>query len=206
MHTVNNYQIQARQAQDRFLTYDQQKLIEKLKLKHDAAYLYPTMLHQSYRLSRTTGNLERCRQGAWVDANTHEEVMTLLDLICDSREDRHISGRWKNMLSFGLMFHQNLLESERDPWAEKFQNDPEGFRRACQALGGRELPNGDIAYAVEVFDGLELALQLWLGDEEFPPNLRILWDENATMYIRYETMYYARNFLMRLLDERMQAQ
>lgn len=199
MERTNNYLIQARQAQDRFLTYDQERLIRKLKLKNDRDYLYVTMFHQPYRLSRTTGDLERQAKGVWVDANTHEEVMTLLDLICDSREARYVSGRWKNMLSFGMMFHQNLLENEQDPWAEKFQDDQEGFRNACQALGGRPLPNGDVAYAIEVFDGLEIALQLWLGDEEFPPNLRYLWDENATMYIRYETMYYARNLLLHLL-------
>ena len=107
------------------------------------------------------------------------------------------------MASFGLMFHQNLLENARDPWAEKFQNHPEAFRRACLTLGGRELPTGDIAYAIEVFDGPEIAVQLWFGDEEFPPNLRWLWDENATMYLKYETMFYARSLLLRLLEEAM---
>ena len=40
-------------------------------------------------------------------------------------------------------------------------------------------------------------LQLWFGDEEFPPNLRILWDENALLYLRYETMYFAVDALLR---------
>ena len=137
-----------------------------------------------------------------MDANSYEEVMTLLDLVCDSREDRHLSGRWKNMSAFGLQFHQNLLEGTRDPWAEAFQADQEGFRRACIALGGKPLPNGDIAYAIELFDGLPVALQLWLGDEEFPPSLRLKWDENASMYIRYETMYFAKALLLdRIADE-----
>ena len=35
MARVNNYLIQAQQAKTRFLTYDQQKLIEKLKLKYE---------------------------------------------------------------------------------------------------------------------------------------------------------------------------
>lgn len=199
----NNYLIQARQAKERFLTYDQQKLIGKLDLKADENFLYVSMLSQTYRIDRTTGNMERETESGWADGNSYEEVMTLLDLLCDSREDRFLSGRWKNMSSFGLMFHQNLLEDQRDPWAEKFQNDQEGFRKACQALGGVPLPNGDIAYAIELFDGLEIAIQLWLGDEEFPPNLRFLWDENANMYIRYETMYFAKALLLQRIQERM---
>ena len=202
MARTNNYLIQARQAKQRFLTYDSQALIRKLTLKADEDFLYVPMLCQTYRIRRTTGDIDRFNGEAWVDANSYEEVMTLLDLVCDSREDRHLSGRWKNMSAFGLQFHQNLLEGTRDPWAEAFQADQEGFCRACIALGGKPLPNGDIAYAIELFDGLPVALQLWLGDEEFPPSLRLKWDENASMYIRYETMYFAKALLLdRIADE-----
>ena len=200
MARTNNYLIQARQAKERFLTYDQNALIAKLDLQYDADHLYVPMLSQVYRIRRDSGDMERETGRGWVDGNTYEEVMTLLDLICDSREDRFVSGRWKNMTSFGLMFHQHLLEDARDPWAEKFQADQEGFRRACLALGGTPLPNGDIAYAIELFDGLRIAVQLWLGDDEFPPNLRFLWDENALMYIKYDTMYFAKTLLLTRLD------
>lgn len=199
----NNYLIQAQQAKARFLTYDQQKLIEKLKLKADEGYLYTEMLCQPYRICRTTGDLERLEDGIWRDGNTYEEVMTLLDLVCDSRADRYLSCRWKNMQSFGHQFHQSLLEDVRDPWAEKFQENPEGFCKACMALGGKPLESGDIAYAIELFDGLCIAVQLWLGDDEFPPNLRFLWDENANMYIRYETMYFAKALLLERIGEKM---
>ena len=206
MARTNNYLIQARQAKQRFLTYDSQALIRKLTLKADEDFLYVPMLCQTYRIRRTTGDMERFDGAAWVDANSYEEVMTLLDLVCDSREDRHLSGRWKNMSAFGLQFHQNLLEGTRDPWAEAFQADQEGFRRACIALGGKPLPNGDIAYAIEMFDGLPVALQLWLGDEEFPPSLRLKWDENAGMYIRYETMYFAKALLLDRIAEEMKSE
>ena len=200
---ADNYQIQAAQAKQRFLDYDQQKLIGKLKLAADDLYLYPVLLGSTYRLSRKNGDLERLADDTWVDANSFAEVMTILDLVCDSREDRRLAGRWKNMSAFGLLFHQNLLEGARDPWAERFEQDPEGFRRACTGLGGRALDIGDIAYAIEVFDGLEMVLQLWFGDEEFPASLRFLWDENALMYIKYETMYYAKGLLLERIGERM---
>lgn len=204
MARKDNYQIQAAQAKQRFLTYDQQKLIRKLGIKYDDTYLYVKMLCKLYRIHRTHGGFERYEADTWVDANTFAEVMTLLDLICDSREDRHLAHRWKNMQSFGLMFHQNLLENARDPWAEKFQNDPEGFRRACLALKGTPLETGDIAYAIELFDGLCIGVQLWFGDEEFPPSLRFLWDENANQYLRYETMYFAKGLLLQRIRDEME--
>lgn len=201
MARTDNYALQARQAKDRFLTYDQNGLIQKLGLDADGEYLYVTMLAQRYRISRTTGDMDRQIGTGWVEANSFAEVMTLLDLVCDSREDRYVSGRWKNMQAFGLMFHKDLLENSRDPWAERFARNPEGLAAACRALGGRKLPTGDVAYAIEVFDGLPVAIQLWIGDEEFPSNLRLMWDENADRYIRYETMYYAKSLLLNRLQE-----
>lgn len=202
----DNYQIQAAQAKQHFLTYDQQHLIRKCRLKSDEAYLYVNFLCQLHRVHRFTGDVERWNGEVWVDANSHGEVMTLLDLVCDSREDRFLSGRWKSMGTFGLQFHQNLLEEKRDAAAEWFNADPEGLRRACTAMGGREIPGGDIGYAIELFDGLEIGLQFWLGDEEFFPRLRYLWDENALQYIRYETMYFAVNLLLQRIKEGMDCQ
>ena len=129
--------------------------------------------------------------------------MTLLDLICDSRPDRRPSGEWKSMQSFGLQFHSSLLENGVDPWAELFAENPGGFARACMALGGRPLPEGDAAFAIEAFDGLRVGIQLWIGDEEFPSRLKIMWDSNALQYLRYETMYFAKALLLGLLKENM---
>ncbi len=203
MATTNNYLIQARQAKDLFLTYDQDALIQKFQLKADETYFYLPMLHDLHRLHRKTGELERLTQGSWVDANSFGEVMTLLDFLCGSRDDRFLSSRLKNMTSFGLMFHQNLLEDKEDPWANRFQKEADGFRRACQALGGVPFPRGDVAYTLDYFPELPVTIQLWFGDEEFPPNLRLLWDENTTMYIRYETMHYARGLLLKRISEEM---
>ena len=203
MARTDNYLIQARQAKDLFATYDQDKLIAKLKLPHDEDYLYPVMFSETYRIHRKTGDINRKTENGWVDANTFGEVMVLLDLVCDSREDRFVTGKWKNMTDFGLMFHRNLMEGKADPWAEKFEANPEGFRNACESFNGVPFPQGDIAYTLEVFDGLCLTLQLWFGDEDFPAGLKFLWDENATMYLKYETMHFAKGMLLEKIEKRM---
>ena len=204
MEREGNYAIQASQAKASFLRLDQQALIRKLRLRADEHWLYPRLFGTDYRLHRKTASLERLEDGLWQDANSFEEVMTLLDLICDSREDRHPALQWKSMASFGHGFHRSLLEDGTDPWAERFARDPQGFSRACEALGGTPLPQGDAAYAIEVFDGLPLGIQLWLGDEEFPSRLVVMWDANALQYLHYETMYFAKALLLRRLRQRME--
>lgn len=201
MERKDNYALQARQARERFLQYDQTALIRKLHLKEDPEVLDLSFFGQHCQISRNTGHIRRQFRGQWVQADSFGETLTLLDLVCDSREDRFLSHRWKNMTSFGLMFHQNLLEQAKDPWAAKFEADPESFRKACEALGGKPFPQGDIAYEIEVFDSLPIVVQLWFGDDEFPANLRFLWDENALMWIKYETMHYAKDLLLQRIDE-----
>ena len=203
MTRTDNYLIQAQQAKRWFATYDQGKLITKLNLQYDETYLYPVMFSETYRIHRETGDIDRKTESGWVDANTFGEVMVLLDLVCDSREDRFVTGKWKNMTDFGLMFHRTLTERKADPWAEKFEGNPEAFRKACESFKGVPFPQGDIAYTLEIFDGLCLTLQLWFGDEDFPAGLRFLWDENATMYLKYETMHFARGMLLEKIEKRM---
>ncbi len=201
MARVNNYLIQAQQAKTRFLTYDQDKLIRKFNLEYDEDHLYVRLLGEPYRICRKTGDLRRSRDDQWQDANTFEEIMTLLDLLCDSRDDRFLTHRWQNMQSFGMQFHQNLLEEQRDPMADRFDQNPELFHHAAKMMGAEPIFWGDMGYAFELFDGLKIGMQFWHGDEEFLPRIRYLWDANAKQYIRYETMYYAVNLLLRRIKE-----
>lgn len=201
MARVNNYLIQAQQAKARFLTYDQEKLIRKFGLQSDEQFIYVNLLCKQYRLHRTTGDLQRRGGDGWEDGNRYEEVMTLLDLLCDSRDDRCLAHRWQNMQSFGLQFHQNLLEERIDPFAVMIDREPELLRRAAGALNAEGIAGGDMGYAFELFDGLKIGLLFWHGDDEFAPRVRYLWDANAKQYIRYETMYFAVDLLRSRIKE-----
>ena len=203
MERRDNYAITAARVRQLFAEYDQQALARKVGAKLDEEYFYVDFLSEPCRIHRLTGDISRFHGDAWVEANSFGEVLTLMDLVCDSREDRHPSGNWKNMRDFGHGFHQQLLE-KRDPWADRFQEQPEAFAKACEALGGEKYPRGDVAYSVPVFDDLRLLIQLWFGDEEFPAQLRYLWDENALQYLKYETMFYAVPLVLKRIQEQME--
>lgn len=199
----DNYKIQAAQAKKLFLTYDQQELIRRCNLRHDENYLYTELLTSPYRICRQTGDMERLVGDRWVDGNSFNEVMTILDWLCDSRTDRYITGRWINLVTHGHYFHRELQEDTGDPNALLFDSKPETFVAACQALKGEQMAGADISYAIDMIDGLRVLVQLWHGDDEFPPNLRILWDENTQRYLRYETTWFATGLLMHRIKENM---
>lgn len=200
---MNNYQIQVMQAKRRFLTYDQQELISRCKLSFDVDYLFLTMLSEPYRINRLTGDMERKYGGIWVDGNSFNEVMTILDWLCDSRADRYITGQWINVVTHGHNFHGNLQSQMGNTYAQLFDQNPAAFSAACEALKGERLPGADIGYAIELIDGLKVFVQLWHSDEEFPPNLCCLWDENTSRYLRYETTWYANGLLLERIKEKM---
>ncbi len=191
MKRQNNYEIAARQAQQRFLTYDQQALIRKLSLEADQVYLYSALFGKPYRIHRQTGRQQRLENRVWVDGNSFEEVLTLLDLVCDSREDRQPSGQYCTIQELGRQFHQNLAENRPNAAARTFDQAPAQLAGACRAMGGVPFPGADVGYVLPVFEDLTMVVQLWLGDEEFAPRLRYLWDANALAYLRYETIWYA---------------
>ena len=195
---ADNYKIQLENAQKFFLTYDQEELIGKFRLKADEDFLYITMFSTAYRLNRHTGGLERFKE-TWEDANTFGEVMTMLDILCDSRDDRFLTGKWMSTQMFGKYFHSGLLEPTFDELADAFDKNPGSLERACSALGGRPIQGGDEAWAMEVMDGLRIGIFFWHADDEFPAQLRFFWDENAPMYIKYETMHYTLGYLRQLL-------
>ena len=204
MERVNNYLIQASQAKQRFLTYDQQKLINKFGLKFGEKYIYVNLLCKQYRIDRTTGDMEYAKENGWMDGNSYDEVMTILDLLCDSRDDRKLAGRLSSMASFGRIFYRSSNEDRTDPTALWIQENTAAFQKACRRMGGEKIPGGDFGYAFELFDGLKIGFHFWEGDEEFAPRVRFLWDENALQYLRFETMHMAVSLLVDLLKENME--
>ena len=198
---MDNYKIQADQARAAFLTYDHEKLIRKHRLDASGEWIRTALFGQPYRINRRTGQTEKWEDG-WVPGNGFGETMTLLDLVCDSREDRHISGHYRNMTEFGLMFHRQLHET--DPWAQRFQEHFSRFCRACEALGGVLLPRmagADVTCRFDVTPFFPVLLQFWEGDEDFPPKLMILWDRNANSFLHFETTFYLQgDLLKRLMD------
>ena len=201
----DNYRLQMEQAQARFLTYDQNRLIEKFSLQADGNYLYLSFLGTPHRLSRKTGSLEYKKDVCWQDGNTFSRVLTLLDILCDSKDTRCPSGVWQSMESFGRHVHQTLL-AERDPMAEAFDKDPQALAQAARQLGAKPIAWGDVGFSLEIMDGLAIGVQFWRSDEDFPAQIRWFWDKNALDYLRYETMYYAVSLVRQELWEAFNAQ
>jgi hypothetical protein len=68
--------------------------------------------------------------------------------------------------------------------AKRFGNDPDGFVKAAEALGGRETGDADRGVEIPALPRVPLRFNLWIGDDEFPDaDVRALFDRSATHYL-----------------------
>ncbi len=90
------------------------------------------------------------------------------------------SGTWISEKDFpgGVTFFRGPHEIPTNLISDRFQNDLEQFGEVCQKLGGKALEMGDKAYGFNLAPGISVALVYWIGDEEFPAEAKLLYDQN----------------------------
>ena len=188
----DNYALQAESARLRFLTYDQ----AVMPVEKDEDFLHLAFCGLPYRICRVDGHIFRQENGHWVPADSHGEVLTIFDYLCDAKPHRTASGTFVSMASLGGHVHTGLTVSS-GPLEEAIDADPAAFCRTCESLGGTPAAGGDLCFDLKLFPDLPLRLRFWHSDEEFPPVLDLLWDANTLDFLRYETIWYAAGVLRR---------
>ena len=199
----SNYEIMRDRMQIQFLEYDQIHMIEKFRLKYDEEYLYIKFVGRLYRINRRNGKAEWSEDAfkSCTDAG-YNEAMSIFDILCYSKDGCHLSGKFCNINQLkgtvqssgvgGTIFYHQIRYL--DGKAEK-------LCRACEILGGRKEKVGDVAYCLYPFDFLPMMLQFWNSDEEFPANLKIMWDENILDYVHFETAQFMAGHVLHRIKE-----
>jgi hypothetical protein len=75
------------------------------------------------------------------------------------------------------------------PLVELYGNDLEGFNKAAENLGGEPLDMADSAYKFSPLPKTPLYFLLWEGDEEFQPNLSILFDRSIEKHLTADAIW-----------------
>jgi hypothetical protein len=69
-----------------------------------------------------------------------------------------------------------------DPLVQRYGDDLAGFQRVSDALGGAPRNLADAAFQFLPLPRIPLVFLLWLGDEEFPPLIKVLFDRSIESY------------------------
>lgn len=201
----NNYETMRDQMRPYFLSFDQEEMIRKFDLEHDNNYLYIRFCSRTYRIGRRSGIVEwsedRFRSSSEGDFS---ECMTIYDILCYSKPDRFLSGEYAPSSSLkGIVYTGMNAGSAMGPnqTAEYFDAHMSQLEQACIALGGIPEGKGDLAYRIPMFDFLPIRFSFWRADEDFPPEVRVLWDTNVLHYMHFETLFYAAGHLLKRMEE-----
>ena len=206
--TWDNYEYTKEKIRPEFLKYDQGTMIRRFRLKHDGDYLYLPFVGSEYRIRRQTGEVEKLTgQGDSVrtEPADYSEALSIYDILCYSRSDATLSGRWSLVNSLpGVGQNSGLGDNSLNHHAQYVDQHPDAYKPACEAIGGKEVPCGDIGYEIPVYPFYPIRLRFYHSDEEFPAQMSVLFDENTLNYMHYETTFYVVGCLMRAIRSRMQ--
>lgn len=199
-----NHEVTQERMEKRFLEYDQDKITEKFGLKSDENYIYIELVRQKFRVGRKSGVVETAEPPCL--KARFDEAMTIYDVLCDSKEGAHLAGEF---VTHGtLAGHLRPPDEGKDfdkEFIKYFDGRTETLRAVCEALGGIKMMNiADVSYRLELFSFLPVWLRFWESDEEFPAKLQVMWDRNTTDFIRYETTFFAKGYMLNRIKHLME--
>jgi hypothetical protein len=93
--------------------------------------------------------------------------------------------RWLGFreLPNGLFYAQAFQGYTGAELVRDLHGDVAVFRQASEKLQGRPLALGDAGYVFQVLPRLRLAVIMWPGDDEFPAQAQVLFQESAPHYL-----------------------
>jgi hypothetical protein len=86
----------------------------------------------------------------------------------------------------GSFYWPAFVSRAKKPLLETFGSDPQFYLKVAAQLGGEPLGLGDAAARFTAFPLVPVTHVLWRGDEEFPPEANILFDETIPRHLPTE--------------------
>ena len=169
----------------KFLEMDQEELIRKFQLEADEEFLYIIYFSKRFRIDRKTGFITEDGKSPGFDT-----VMNIYNTFYYSAAHPVASGNLvafrqvKRVYPFEAAYRRTIIFRLQELFAGK----TEELRKACEALGGTLLPQGDVGYVLPVFPFLNIAVLFWDKDEEFEAQANMLFDAEITEFMHEENV------------------
>ena len=169
----------------KFLEMDQEELIRKFQLEADEEFLYIIYFSKRFRIDRKNGFITEDGKSPGFDT-----VMNIYNTFYYSAAHPVASGNLvafrqvKRVYPFEAAYRRTIIFRLQELFAGK----KEELRKACEALGGTLLPQGDVGYVLPVFPFLNIAVLFWDKDEEFEAQANMLFDSEITEFMHEENV------------------
>jgi hypothetical protein len=82
-----------------------------------------------------------------------------------------------------------------EPIIRKYGSHPEGVLSALDRLPAKRVDQGDVGIVLEAFEGVPVLITLWRGDDEFGPEVNMLFDKSITQIFCTEDIVVLAGFI-----------
>lgn len=89
----------------------------------------------------------------------------------------------------GVTFFRGPHEIPTNLITNRYSNDIDEFRKRCEQLHGVPLDMADAAYSFKITSKIPVAVLYWVGDEDFPPESKILYDKTITEHLTLDIIF-----------------
>lgn len=102
-----------------------------------------------------------------------------------------LSHKWisEKDMPGGATFFRGPHEIPTRLISSRFSNNINAFRKICDQLGGIPLNMADAAYIFKITPRIPAAVLYWEGDDEFPPESKILFDASITEHLTLDIIF-----------------
>ncbi len=130
-----------------------------------------------------------CRRGDGPGPHTYFSVFLIHYLL--RVPETGFANDWisEKDISGGATFFRGPHEIPTQMISDRYGNVVDAFSRRCEQLGGRPLPMADAAASFFITPRTPVAVLYWQGDEDFPPEAKILYDRSLAGYFALDVIY-----------------
>ncbi len=89
----------------------------------------------------------------------------------------------------GATFFRGPHEIPTNLISSRYSDDINKFRKTCDQLDGIPLSMADAAYVFKITPRIPVAVLYWDGDDEFPPESKILFDKSVTEHLALDIIF-----------------
>jgi hypothetical protein len=175
--------------------------------RHDPQHLEIDFLGRRFHFSVPSWELapEGPPQGTTVgsaDPDLLAERILILHYLARASGGR-LSGRLVgfDQLAGGRFYGSAFRKRTEMPLAGLFAKNPSALISCAKALGGVQGDTGDASALLWPFPMVPMTLILWTGDDELPPNAKVLFDDTAEGYLSTEDIAVLGDLVIRRFKE-----
>jgi hypothetical protein len=171
-----------KEAQAKLRTTDRAVVAERSGAAIDQdGNLRVKFLHREYVIDHAEWTVQRADDAAVPPSIMQSLILTYLYM----SDGTPPVDRWLGFreLPDGLFYAQAFQGYTGAALVRDLNGDVAVFRQASEKLQGEALAIGDAGYAFQVLPRMKLAIVMWVGDDEFPAQAQVLFQESAPHYL-----------------------